>query len=410
MRHHHHALLLLVLPTLLALSACGGGDGDAGTPAQRLVIEPDDGRAPLLDAIAAARNNIRLTIYQITDLHSVPQTPPAPVDGIAQALIDKVRAGVSVRVIVDQAQLAGTDATSLAMQQTVAAMRSAGVAVRPSSTAFCVTHQKTFVVDGPAAGFIGAGRAIVVSFNMMPGYFGGTRDYAVITEDPGVVQEAARVFDSDFTLPDPPVACAYTYSPASTYPPPGPADTPALDQRDLLWSPVNSKERLLGLIAGAQKSLDLTTEVLSDDDSICTIRRVAQSATRPTVRLLLSGDTGSNAAAVKTLQDLGLPNLSIRVMPGLPAPANDPSYATPLYMHGKQVIVDGTKAFVGSENLTNTSLIQNRELGTFIADSGMIARLAAAFIDDFTVPGRSLPASVCASGTSQCVRISCPES
>jgi phosphatidylserine/phosphatidylglycerophosphate/cardiolipin synthase-like enzyme len=244
---------------------------------------------------------------------------------------------------------------------------------------------------------------------MMPGYFGGTRDYAVITQDAAVVQEAARVFDSDFMLPDPPVACAYTYSPATTYPPPGPADTPALDQPDLFWSPVNSKERLLGLIAGAHKSLDLTTEVLSDDDSVCTIRRVAQSAARPSVRLILSGDTGSNAAAVKTLLGLGLPNLSIRVMPGLPAPANEPSYATPLYMHGKQVIVDGAQAFVGSENLTNTSLIQNRELGTFFTDPAMVARLATTFSDDFTAPGRSLPATVCAAGSSQCVRISCPE-
>jgi phosphatidylserine/phosphatidylglycerophosphate/cardiolipin synthase-like enzyme len=124
----------------------------------------------------------------------------------------------------------------------------------------------------------------------------------------------------------------------------------------------------------------------------------------------LSGDTGSNAAAVKSLLGLGLTNLSVRVMPGQPAPANDPSYATPLYMHGKLAIADGSKAFVGSENLTNTSLIQNRELGTFFTDPDMIARLAATFTHDFTAPGRSLPARVCASGTSQCVRVTCPES
>jgi hypothetical protein len=81
-------------------------------------------------------------------------------------------------------------------------MRNAGIQVNLSSTAFCVTHQKTFVIDGPVSGFAGtAGKALIMSLNMMPGYFGGTRDHAVITGDPGVVQEASRVFDGDFALP-----------------------------------------------------------------------------------------------------------------------------------------------------------------------------------------------------------------
>jgi phosphatidylserine/phosphatidylglycerophosphate/cardiolipin synthase-like enzyme len=71
------------------------------------------------------------------------------------------------------------------------------------------------------------------------------------------------------------------------------------------------------------------------------------------------------------------------------------------------VIADGVRAFVGSENLTNTSLIQNRELGIHFDDAGMIARLQAAFTSDFTTPGNSLPAQICTSGN-QCVTVSCP--
>jgi cardiolipin synthase len=244
-------------------------------------------------------------------------------------------------------------------------MRNAGIDVQLSSTAFCVTHQKTFVIDGPASGFSGsAGKALIMSLNLMSGYFGGTRDCAVVTDDQGLVQEV---------------------------------------------SPVNSKARLLEIIASARQSLELTTEELGDDDMVCAIRDVALSATRQSERILLSGDTGSNAAAVKTLLALGLPGLSIRVMPGVPPPSGAPSFQTPLYMHGKQVIADGVRAVVGSENLTNISLIQNRELGTFFTDPGMIARLQATFTSDFTTAGNSLPAQSCTSG-SQCVTIGCPPS
>lgn len=141
---------------------------------------------------------------------------------------------------------------------------------------------------------------------------------------------------------------------------------------------------------------------------VCRIQAVAQSPAKPSVRILLSGDTGSNASAVKTLLGLGLSNLSIRVMPGQPSPPDDSTTPqTPLYMHGKQVIADGVQAFVGSENLTNTSLIQNRELGTLFTDPGMIARLQSVFTSDFTTPGNSLPAQACTGGEG-CATIACP--
>ena len=122
----------------LLMSACGGGKP---TPSQqRLIIQPDDGRAPILEAIAGATNNIRLTIYEITDLQSVSQSPAAPADSIVQALINKARSGVPVQVIVDQDKYT-TGSSSAQIKQTVEALRSAGATVHLSSTAFCVTHQ-----------------------------------------------------------------------------------------------------------------------------------------------------------------------------------------------------------------------------------------------------------------------------
>lgn len=405
-------LLSVILSSILLLSACGGSHTAPGLP--RLVVEPDDGRAPMLEVIAGATDNIRLTIYALSDLQSVVQTPAAPAAGIARALIDKAQSGLAVRVIVDQSQYGGTGANALAIQQTVAALRNAGALVYLSNTDFCFTHQKTFVIDGPTTAKPAlAGTAIIMSLNLTPGYFGGTRDYAVITKKPGVVAEISRVFDSDFALADPLApanpagACIYAHYPWQTTPPPSASDTPSVSEGDLLWSPVNSKPKLLQLMASVKQSLVLTTEELTDSEMVCQIQVVAQSAAKPSVRILLSGDTGSNASAVKTLLDLGLPNLSIRVMPGHPTATSPVTTPTPLYMHGKQVIADGAQAFIGSENLTNTSLIQNRELGTLFADPVMIARLQSVFDSDFTTSGSSLPATVC-TGTQGCATIHCP--
>lgn len=127
--------LSIILSSVLMLSACSGSDPAPGGP--RLVIEPDDGRAPILGAIAGATDNIRLTIYEITDLQSVPnQSPPAPAASVAQALIDKAASGVMVRVIVDQKQY-WNGSSSEQIQYTVQALRDAGVDVQTSSTAFC---------------------------------------------------------------------------------------------------------------------------------------------------------------------------------------------------------------------------------------------------------------------------------
>ena len=134
---------------------------------------------------------------------------------------------------------------------------------------------------------------------------------------------------------------------------------------------------------------------MTDPDMACALQAVALSPGRPTVRILLSTDTGSTGAAVNHLLALKAWNLEIRVMPGQPS-SPDPSAAqTPLYMHGKQVIVDGAQAFLGSENLTNTSLLQNRELGYLFTDPALVARLQATFEADFSGVGASLPAAPC---------------
>jgi phosphatidylserine/phosphatidylglycerophosphate/cardiolipin synthase-like enzyme len=53
------------------------------------------------------------------------------------------------------------------------------------------------------------------------------------------------------------------------------------------------------------------------------------------------------------------------------------------YGHAKAILVDGISLFIGSQNLTKTSLDENRELGIVTDDRGVIARLTATFARDF---------------------------
>ena len=55
-----------------------------------------------------------------------------------------------------------------------------------------------------------------------------------------------------------------------------------------------------------------------------------------------------------------------------------------LYMHAKIIIVDGQRAFVGSENISTASLNRNRELGIVVSDQSVLTTLSQTFQQDWS--------------------------
>jgi cardiolipin synthase len=45
-------------------------------------------------------------------------------------------------------------------------------------------------------------------------------------------------------------------------------------------------------------------------------------------------------------------------------------------MHAKLILVDGQRAFVGSQNFSTVSLDANREAGIIVADTAVVTELA----------------------------------
>ncbi len=317
-----------------------------------LIVEPDDGRTAVLQALNVATKSIDLTIYQLSD----PQ--------IMSALESAQAREVAVRVLYNwnsfTARLRQTDITP-----NIQKLTQAGIQCKPAPATFEVTHEKAFVIDGSSA--------IVMSFNLTSQYFGGTRDFGIITTVPAEVAEIEAVFQADWTNKSiiPKVA-------------------------SLVWSPVNSSAKLTSLIGGAKHTLDIYCEELDDPGTLGAMVAAAKRGVNVRfIAAVLQGDGGANgnARGVTFLQRGGV-NAVCKSF---------------LYIHAKMALADyGTataQAFIGSENYTCVSLTKNRECGIIVSDAAILQRLNSVYTSDWAqanaaVAADNTPLTPCNAGAS----------
>ncbi len=277
---------------------------------------------------------------------------------IENALAVAQSRGVDVHLLLDAKN---ADKSSAVVQRLV----DHGVTVTRASTGFSIMHAKALIIDDT--------HAMIMSLNLTRPY-DHTRDYAIVTDDAGVLDEMIRVFDAD-------VANAAHQT----------TNTPALASSALVWSPVNAEARLVSLVDSAQHTIAATTENLGEHAMQDAFVRAAKRGVE--VRILtplcdLGGDPYHN---VKPVLELEKKNVDARVMP-------PPSTREQPYMHAKMIIVDGVRAFVGSINLSENSMKRARELGIVIEDRPAITAFRAAFEADwrFAAPPPEKPDGSCA--------------
>ncbi len=244
-------------------------------------------------------------------------------DAIA-ALARRAEAGCNVRVILEPAPYQQEGANQRAYDQLLAA----GADVRWSLPRFTYTHAKAFTVDH--------GRLAVLTLNLTGAGLDGNREYAAVDDDPTDVAAAEAVFTAD-------ALGATTAAPTGR----------------LISSPESSRPALLALIGGAHASLALETEELTDALVIGAL--VDARARGVAVTVVWPGPAaGAGAPFVK----LAAAGATVRAV-GAPA------------IHGKVVVADDRTLYVGSVNLTPTSLDANRELGLLLAEPQSAAEVAA---------------------------------
>jgi len=296
----------------------------AGASADRLIVEPDDGMQPIYDLLVSPTRSLDMTMYELVD-------PTAE-----SMLADDAARGVRVRVILDHGLERARNTPAYDF------LRSRGVDVTWSSGRFFATHQKTVVIDDDTA--------VVMSLNLTDEYYASSRDVAVVDHDPRDVGAIESVFAADFR---------------------GTATgTPAAD--DLVWSPGQSEADLVALINGARHSIALESEELS---SPAVVGAVVNAARR---RVAVSVAMTYDADWVPALNAIEAAGGDIGILHG----------ESPLYIHAKLLVVDaGTphgRAFVGSENLSDASLLHDRELGIVLVAPRLVTQVGAIVASDLS--------------------------
>ena len=285
-------------------------------PYVELMVEPDDGVGHVIELIDSAKESIRLKIYLWT---------PSRMD-VVEALGRAVDRGVNVRVLMEREPAGGRP-----NMEVIGALRDRGVELRFSKPfRFVFIHEKSIVVDDRVVWF-GSG-------NLTGSTFKANREYMLISNRSDWVEEVARVFDADWR-----------------------GKRIDLSQARLVWSPDrvsrgvregNSREKVLGLINGAKKTLYLEQAGMVDEEVIEAIKNAVKRGVY--VRLVGSpADPKENTYFVPGAERLRKAGVHLRY---LPSP----------YVHAKVIVADGNTALVGSINMSQSSLNANRELGAII--------------------------------------------
>ena len=257
--------------------------------------------------IDSAHSSIDMTMYELNDTTAV------------NDLIARKKAGVDVRVILDQKEKSTNQAA-------YAALTKAGVDVVWSSTAYAYTHQKTLTVDDR--------ESLILTGNLTSNYYSLTRDFGYFDTDKKDVAAVVTVFDADYAHK---------------------SVTPS-DADDLLWSPTTAQDRVLAVINGAHKSLDVEAEEFNDTAVVNALAAKAKAGVA--VRIVVESPSQYKSSIAKVVAAGG------KVV--------GYSSSTGLYIHAKIVVADyglsDQTVELGSMNMTSNSLNQNRELGIILRD------------------------------------------
>jgi cardiolipin synthase A/B len=306
----------------------------ASAYADELIVTPLDKHQTIIKAIGLAKKTVDIVNFHLSDRD------------VVGALTNASKKGIQIRMILDSGILSRNNTS----QKIVADLKQANIQVKPSTSKFSITHQKSLVIDDEIA--------FVTTMNLVT-TSAVTRDFGIVTEDQGIIAEMDAVFTADWANADA-----------------NDSQTPALSNPRLLWSPVNSSQKLVDLIHSATSTIDLDVESFGDHDVLNALAERASQGVK--VRTItpgcISGDQPlRNRTYLTTLATSGVVN---RVMPAV-------SDETHPYMHAKILIVDQKVFYVGSENFSFNSLTKARELGIITEDNRLTQQVESVFNQDW---------------------------
>ncbi len=323
-------ILLSGCTTNISARSFGGSSGPtsvgSGVQDVQIFVEPDAGEHNITNAIAGAQKSVWLEMYLLTDRN------------VIRALEEAAHRGVDVRVMLE-AHPYGSGSPAATLDR----LKAAGIQAEVTNPSFALTHEKGMLIDGSTV--------YIMTANFTLSALGGTtsvsnREYGIIDSNSQDIQAVTDIFNADWHRTD-----------------------VHFDDPNLVVSPINSRNAFTSLINSAHNTLVIEAEEMNDTNIEQALGKAAQRGVRVQVILpapaASSGD--SNSQGIQTIQQR---NVQVRE-------------DTRLYMHAKIIVVDGQRAFVGSENISAASLDQNRELGIIISDPRVLSTLQQTFQRDW---------------------------
>jgi len=212
----------------------------------KLLVQPEDGIAPLLDALKKAKKSIRILIFRF-------DRPE-----IERALVDAVERGVRVEALIAYTNR-GEEKNLRKLEMR---LLEKGITVARTNDDLVRYHGKMIIVDDKTV--------YILAYNFTHLDIDLSRSFGIATTKPVVVREAVRLFDCDSRR------------------------QPFADVKgDLVVSPVNARETLTEYIKGAKKSLMLYEMKISDRDFLALLNRKIMDGVEGRVLSRASAKTGS---------------------------------------------------------------------------------------------------------------------
>lgn len=222
----------------------------------KLIIEPDDGVAPLVRSIRNARKSIDIAIFRF-------DRPE-----LEKALEAAVARGVPVRALIAHTNSGGEKV----LRKLETRMLAMGITVSRTADDLPRYHGKMMIIDDAL---------YVLGFNYTKLDMEKSRSFGLVTRDPRLVKDAMSLFEADCNR--------QTYAP--------------MHERFVV-SPETSRARLTSFIKAAKKELVIYDEKITDN----LIQRLLEERVKAGVQIRVIGKLEKPLAGIETrkLQDLRL--------------------------------------------------------------------------------------------------------
>ncbi len=291
-----------------------------------LFIEPNAGVSPILQVIQSARHGLNVGVYYMTDRP------------ILRAIRAAKARGVEVRVIVEGKPY-GMKSWQVRKEEREIKATGAVLHLAPYRFTSHGNHWAFYHAKYLASGH----EAEIGNPNFAWSDFHSARNYLYVTKNPTVVKAVNAVFNADWNN----------------------QSAPAWAHKVLVLSPGTSAHQIIQVI-------DQPGRINIEDEEIGPYAPTldAIAAKGSLARVIMPANI--NVQDRKDAQFLVAHGVQVRLMP-----------VKPVYLHAK-LVLGKTTAYIGSENLTQTSLEVNREVGLLLNGSD-IPKLQAQFNRDWAM-------------------------